>query len=456
MTTAAPALSAPQLSMPQELVLMLLNEESGYFRQVRGWNLNCAMVGAGLAELSLIGRIDTDMDSLQLLDSTPTGHAALDPILEAIVAEDDRHNAQYWVEVLAPRADTFIDVALDRLAEMDILEHHEGEFWTLSHSAGQSDQLAETGAISAAGFVRSRIARVIFEDEIPDPRDAILISLLNTCDVLRFIFQLEPKDEERVELVAHLDLLGRSISDAVSQNLTSPLVRQSALTRSIPKVSLLRLLFNPQARTGNVPALFASLAEQYGPVFQLAPPMQEPTIILTGVEANRWAQREGRRFLTSTKYLNELEEEYGAHGIIPSLDSSDHFRMRKAMQPGLSRARLESQLEELYRRMRAHLSEWNAGDAMPARTMSRLMTNAQISPLLASVDSQDIIEDLIAYKERALNTRVAKVMPKFLLRTPAIKQRAKSIEAMLERVQRAHTLAQRVDAPRDIVDDLLS
>ena len=456
MTTAAPALSAPQLSMPQELVLMLLNEESGYFRQVRGWNLNCAMVGAGLAELSLIGRIDTDMDSLQLLDPEPTGHAALDPILEAIVAEPVQHDAQYWVEFLAPRADTFIDVALDRLAEMDILEHHEGEFWTLSHSAGQSDQVGETGAITAAGFVRSRIARVIFEDEIPDPRDAILISLLNTCDVLRFIFQLEPKDEERVEFVAHLDLLGRSISDAVSQNLTSPLVRQSALTRSIPKVNLFRLLFNPHARTGNVPALFASLAEEYGPVFQLAPPFQEPTIFLTGLEANRWAQREGRRFLTSTKYLNELEEEYGAHGIIPSLDSSDHFRMRKAMQPGLSRARLESQLEELYRRMRSHLAEWNVGDAMPAKTMSRLMTNAQISPLLASVESQDIIEDLIAYKERALNTRVAKVMPKFLLRTPAIKQRAKSIEAMLERVQRAHTPAQRVDAPRDIVDDLLS
>ncbi|MXY85315.1 MAG: cytochrome P450 [Chloroflexi bacterium] len=447
---------AQQMTLPQELVLMLLNEESAYFRQVRGWNLNCAMVGAGLAELSLMGNIDTDMNSLQLLDSTPTGHAALDPILEAIAEDPAQHDAQYWVEVLAPRADTFIDVALDRLAEMDILQHHEGEFWTLNHSAWQSDQFGESGAITAAGFVRSRIARVIFEDEIPDPRDAILISLLNTCDVLRFIFELEPQADERVQFVSNLDLLGRSISDAVSLNLTSPLVRQSALTRTIPKVNLLKLLFNPHVRTGNIPARFASLAEQDGPVFQLAPPFQQPTIFLTGLEANRWAQREGRRFLTSTKYLNELEEEYGAHGIIPSLDSSDHFRMRKAMQPGLSRARLESQLGELYRLMRTHLAEWNVGDAMPARSMSRLMTNAQISPILASVDSQDIIEDLIAYKERALNTRVAKVMPKFLLRTPAIRQRAKSIEAMLERVQRAHTPALRVDTPRDIVDDLLS
>ena len=94
----------------------------------------------------------------------------MDPILEAIVADPDQHNAQYWVEILAPRADTFIDVALERLAEMDILQHHEGEFWTLTHSAWQSDQPGDVGAVTAAGFVRSRIARVIFEDEIPDPR----------------------------------------------------------------------------------------------------------------------------------------------------------------------------------------------------------------------------------------------------------------------------------------------
>ena len=38
---------------------MLLNEADGYFHQVPGWGLNCAMVGAVLAELSLRARIDT-------------------------------------------------------------------------------------------------------------------------------------------------------------------------------------------------------------------------------------------------------------------------------------------------------------------------------------------------------------------------------------------------------------
>ena len=76
------------LSLPEELLLALLNEESGYFHQVPGWNLNCAMAGAALAELSLIGRIDTDLESLIILDATETGHPLLDPI----PARDCRRN----------------------------------------------------------------------------------------------------------------------------------------------------------------------------------------------------------------------------------------------------------------------------------------------------------------------------------------------------------------------------
>ena len=36
---------ATRLTLLDELVLTLLNEESGYFRQVPGWNLNCAVAG---------------------------------------------------------------------------------------------------------------------------------------------------------------------------------------------------------------------------------------------------------------------------------------------------------------------------------------------------------------------------------------------------------------------------
>ena len=91
---------------------MLLNEESGYFHQVPGWELHCAIIGAALAELSLISRIDTDRESLILLDRTEVGDPVLDPILEEIAEEPAQRNAQYWIEHLAPRAESIIDLTL--------------------------------------------------------------------------------------------------------------------------------------------------------------------------------------------------------------------------------------------------------------------------------------------------------------------------------------------------------
>ena len=60
---------------------MFLNEDNGYSHQMPGWDLNCAVVRAVLAELSLLLRIDTDMESLFLVDNAETGDPALAPVL---------------------------------------------------------------------------------------------------------------------------------------------------------------------------------------------------------------------------------------------------------------------------------------------------------------------------------------------------------------------------------------
>ena len=95
MATTAKGVSAQQLGLPEEVILMLLSEENGYFYQVPGWDLNCAVAGAVLAELSLMSRIDTDMESLFLVDQTKTGNPALDAILKEIAGEPTQRNAQY-------------------------------------------------------------------------------------------------------------------------------------------------------------------------------------------------------------------------------------------------------------------------------------------------------------------------------------------------------------------------
>ena len=449
--------ATPQtLTLPEELILMLLNEESGYFHQVPGWDLNCAIVGAVLGELSLLSRIDTDLESLFLIDATETGDPALDPILKEIAGEPVKHDTLYWVERLAHYAESIIDFTLDKLADEKILEKHEGEFWTLARNAQTGKFSGGFSDGTLVEFVKTRISKEILDDEIPDPRDAMLISLINACDVFRFMFQLEEETEQRIEFICRTAVLGRTIAAAVAENIASPLLTRSALTKKIPRASMLKMLFNKHTRNGNFAALFADLAREYGPVFQINPPFQEPMIFLAGPETNHWVHRRGRMYLRAKDYIADFEKVYGANGVLPSLDGADHFKLRKSLSPAYSRARLSGQLEQVYQYVRQFMSTWKEGDVYPATDLCRRMTNAQLSPLFISVESQDLIEDLAKYKERALLVHVMKVLPRFMLKTPNMRKRAKAVETLLSRVQNVHTPSQRAGQPRDLADDLLS
>ena len=456
MTLTADGVMTRSLTLIDELVLTLLNEESGYFRQVPGWNLNCAIVGGALAELSLIGRIDTDMMSLILMDKTPTGDPALDPILAKIAAADEQRNAQYWIERLAPEADAIIDTTLDRLVKLKILQHHDGDFWSLAGSAWRSGSVAGSEIGTAVEFVKFRLSRAIFEHEIPDPRDIIIIGLIQTCDVLRFIFELEEEDMERVEQVCKMDLIGRAISEAVGDNMVGPMFRRSALAKPIPRVSLLKAARSKHLRNGNLPALFAELFQEYGPVFEMRPPFAENMVVLAGPKANHWVHRQGRMHLRARDYLEDFEKVYGGVGLLPALDGADHFRYRKSIQPAYSRTRLEEYINSFMFEARREMATWNIGEKMSSTGMCRKLVNSTMSPYLVGIDSQDIVDDMHKFKDRALKTHIGKVLPKFMLKTPGMRRRAKLVPEVTDRILKVHTPAQREGCPRDLVDDLLT
>ena len=435
---------------------MLLNEQNGYFHQVPGWDLNCAVTGAVLAELSLLSRIDTNLDSLYLVDPAETGDPVLDPFLKEIAEEPVQRDARYWIERLAGRAESIIDQTLDRLVSLKILEHHDGDFWTLAPATWVHERSGASQEGTVGQLVRTRVFKALFTDEIPDPRDIIVICLANTCDVFRFMFEIDDETQERIDLICGMDLIGRSIANAVEHTISSPSLRPSTLTKKIPVVPLRKLLLNPRLRGGNIAAIFAHLAEEYGPAFQIRAPFVEPQTFLVGPQVNRWIHRNGRMYLRSRDYFTDIEKVYGASGLIPSLDGADHFQLRKVMQAGYSRGRLEDRLDDLYDRVRRFMADWEVGSTRQAVRLCRLMINAQVSPLVISIESQDFVEDLIKFKERALTSHVAKLLPKFMLRTPAMRRASGAIDIGVQRVLGVHTPAQRAGCPRDLADDLLS
>ena len=266
-TNTAPG-AVHTLTLPEELILTLLNEETGYFYQVPGWNLNCAMVGAALAELSLIGRIDTDMDALILLDHMPTGDPLLDPILTEISAESESHNVRYWIERLAPQSGEILSRGLDGLVERGILEHHPGEFWTISHFALQTAVDHDGQQVE---FVKTRVRRIIFALEIPDPRDVIIIALANACDVLRYIYELNDPFPERIELICRMDLIGHAIGDAVSDSIAAPGAAPRCVDQADPDGSDAQADVQSRYARGPVAGVFRLAGEGVRPGLQVAP-----------------------------------------------------------------------------------------------------------------------------------------------------------------------------------------
>lgn len=443
------------LTLVDELVLLLLNDESGYFHQVPGWNLNCAVVGGVLSDLSEALRIDTDIESLFVVDSTGTGDPVMDSVLKQIADEPERRNTQYWIERLSPRAESIIDSTLERLEKLGILNHHEGGFWTLSRATWQNQSYSSAGE-GETEFVTARISRAIFDNEIPDPRDIFLISLVNTCNVFHFIFDVDAAAQERIEAISSMYVMGRAIAEAISKTLAGPALRRPVKPRPIPTVPLRDVLFNRHIRNGNMPALFADLTKKHGPVFELRPPFaKKGMIFIAGIGANDWVHRSGRNYLRTKDYLDDFVKVYGAARVLPSLDGADHFRLRKTYGSIYQRTNLENRLDEIYRHARTYLAGWKSGDVLPALTTFCQLMNEQFSPLTIGVNSQDCIDELLELKKRALAVHVMQALPEFMMHTPGMKRRKKHIADLVKRVQAVHTPAQRVGCPRDLADDLL-
>ena len=199
------------LRFAEEIVLLMLRDDDGKFEPVPIMSMQHALAAAVLMDLALENRIDTDPENLVLIDSTPVGDSLLDPTLEQIAA-GEQHDARYWVEHTARQGDEIRDQALARLIERGILEQHEERFMWVFRSRRYPiiDGTEERE-------VKLRILGVLLSDEIPDPRDIVIICLADACGLLRMLL---PKREleavrDRIEQVRKLDLIGQAMAQAI-------------------------------------------------------------------------------------------------------------------------------------------------------------------------------------------------------------------------------------------------
>ncbi|MCY4427266.1 MAG: cytochrome P450 [Halieaceae bacterium] len=439
----------------EELLLMLHHEDSGYFVPIPEWKMSCALAGAVLMDLALENRIDADLKNLTLINATPTGDELLDPSLEEIAKDKETHSPQYWVERIAQRADDISDAAVDRLTEAGILESDSGGFFSLSAKVARSGRYPLMDGRTGEE-IKGRIMRTLLDNELPDPRDIVIIGLLNNCGGFRAMMEPEEYEqaEQRIELLSGMDLIGRTIGAAVLSSYRPPESMRAVKRRSMPTVGLKSMLSSKSLRSGNLPKFMAEKFEELGPVFKLNVP-GKPIVALAGADINHWVGKKGRHYLRTRDYLEAFQSEWGTARSIASMDGADHFRMRKAVRAGNSRLVVEDRMGDLFSLGRSSFDEWKVGEVIPGEMACQRLIGKQIAQLSVSTEASEILDDLLKFEYRALLVHVMGVLPKFMLHTPRMNRYRKRILEVYALIHASHTPAQREGKRRDLVDDLM-
>ena len=203
------------LSFAEEIYLLALDDVTGkmvsYSEEI---SLSYALVGAVLCELFLLNKIDTDPEHLYVIDEKPTGNIILDEVLAILCENKSDLPVSYWLKILLSNATETEALVLDQLIKKGILKRVEERvlwvFRTRRYPVIDNKEIKS---------VEERLREIVLGDEIPDPRDAILISLVHACSLFYEI--LSPKERKRsikrIQSLAKLDLVGREVVDMIKE-----------------------------------------------------------------------------------------------------------------------------------------------------------------------------------------------------------------------------------------------
>ena len=200
------------LTFAEEILLLLLDDDDGGIAPDKTKVLDVLLSGAILMDLALLGRIDSDLENLFVVDMASTGDAMLDTVLAEIKAAEETQNAQHWVLKLSDRGDEFRTAAVDRLVERGILKIVDDRFlWVFqTRRYPVVDEKEEQE-------VKARITEILGSDKIPDPRDVALICLADAGGVFQHILTNEELERAsgRIAQLRKMDLIGQAMSEAV-------------------------------------------------------------------------------------------------------------------------------------------------------------------------------------------------------------------------------------------------
>lgn len=205
------------LGFVEETTLLLLDDASGEFVDMPVSGFGTVIAGAALMDLAMHDRVDTDLEKLTVVNKAPTGDSILDDALAQLSQKPEDANGMRILEAIdrvALKSQDYAAEALKRLTALGILREASGRFlWVFrTRRYPVIDNREEQE-------VKARLRQVLLTDEIPDPRDVVLICLVAACELMELV--LTPEElagaEARIAQLRKMDLIGQAVSKAVRE-----------------------------------------------------------------------------------------------------------------------------------------------------------------------------------------------------------------------------------------------
>ena len=457
------------LRFADELLLLLIDDKRGDLLPVPEWSLSCALAGAVLMDLALENRIDTDPERLVLLDSTPLDDDLLDPVLAELTRFDASRPARFWVARFAEQGDEIRDKTLARLTARGILEVEEGGGVAFLPSVSRTRRYPVDDTMRED--VQLRIMRALFSNDIPDPKDVVIIGLADACGVFERLLPPAEREvaQERIALLGRMDLIGRAITEVIE--LTPAPRPHSTPSREIPTVqpSLNDLLLgrdfvlDQYRKLGPIFRVRKNLLIKFLEAIFITKPLAQrgkkndgSLIFLAGAEANRFFSKNDRAHFRNREFWMRFDEQFDAKATRSMISTSgeDHFRLRRAKRSGYSRAVGEGQVTGILDVTRREAASWSDDGPVIGTAMSKRLVYNLMCRLMAGISAPEYYEDFITLFEAAFRSIHGRYPAR--LYWPRLRRARKRIDELTARIIALHEPEYRGSRPPDIIDHLLA
>lgn len=201
-----------ELNLYEHFMLLALDNKKGKYL-IDSLSLNYSLAGAILFEMVLLEKLDIKDKRISVKNPVPTGNFVIDETLRLIRKKGNRKKIKRYVNILGSRANRFKKSIIKDLLKHGIIKKVRKKFLGLIPYTRYPEINSKPEK-----NLRDQLHKIIFGEAKPDERYVMLLSLIDSCKLLRLLY---PDKKTHKEARKRIEGITKEfeISEAVSQTI---------------------------------------------------------------------------------------------------------------------------------------------------------------------------------------------------------------------------------------------